>query len=393
MLLQPTAAYLHIPFCRRRCFYCDFPVYVVGDNRSGANSNFVQTYVETLEQEIRLSSRNSSDPLATIFFGGGTPSLLTPAQIDQLLQTLNQQFGIANDVEISMEIDPGTFNLEQLQGYQAAGVNRFSMGVQAWQDSLLALCGRSHRVAEIAESLRIFTQAKITNWSIDLISGLPQQTMVDWQESLAQTIAHHPPHLSVYDLIVEVGTPFAKQYQPDRFPLPDDTTTAQMYCTAQQQLVAAGYEHYEISNYARFGHHCHHNQVYWRNLPYYAFGMGAASYLAGTRFTRPRHSQAYLAWVAAGATYPLEPNGQLDRFLETIMLGLRTAQGIDIATLIPEFGQELWQQAWIKLQPHAPHWLLPHSAVMPIAGQLRLTDPEGFLYSNSVLADLFEIAN
>jgi putative oxygen-independent coproporphyrinogen III oxidase len=401
MLLQPTAAYLHIPFCRRRCFYCDFPVYVVGDNRSGANSNFVQTYVTTLEQEIRLSPKNSSDPLATIFFGGGTPSLLTPAQIDRLLQTLNQQFSIAKNAEISMEIDPGTFNLTQLQGYQAAGVNRFSMGVQAWQDSLLALCGRSHRVAEITESLRIFTQAKISNWSIDLISGLPQQTMADWQESLTQTIAHHPPHLSVYDLIVEVGTPFAKHYQPeacassndDRVPLPDDTTTAQMYRTAQQQLVAAGYEHYEISNYARSGHSCRHNQVYWQNLPYYAFGMGAASYLAGTRFTRPRHSQAYLAWVAAGATYPLEPNGQLDRFLETLMLGLRTAQGIDIAKLIPEFGQELWQQAWAKLQPHAPHWLLPHSSVMPIAGQLRLTDPEGFLYSNLVLADLFEIAN
>ncbi len=391
MLLQPLAAYLHIPFCRRRCFYCDFPVYVVGDKRSGENSHFIPTYLTALEREIQLSPRSPSGPLTTVFFGGGTPSLLTAAQIDRLLQTLDQQFGLASQAEISMEIDPGTFDLERLQGYQAAGVNRFSMGVQAWQDPLLALAGRSHRVLEIEASIEIFDRAKVTNWSMDLISGLPQQTMADWVESLARSIAYGPPHLSVYDLIVEAGTPFARQYQPDRFPLPDDSITAQMYCTAQQQLRLAGYEHYEISNYARSGHACAHNQVYWQNLPYHGFGMGAASYLAGTRFTRPRTTQAYLDWVAVGAIYPAELLGDVDRFLETLMLGLRTAQGIDVEKLVAAFGSELWQRAVAKLHPHMPHWVEPLSAEN--SGQLRLTDPQGFLYSNQVLADLFEISD
>jgi putative oxygen-independent coproporphyrinogen III oxidase len=391
MLLQPLAAYLHIPFCRRRCFYCDFPVYVVGDKRSGENSHFIPTYLTALEREIQLSPMGATSPLTTVFFGGGTPSLLTAAQIDRLLHTLDQQFGLASQAEISMEIDPGTFDLDRLQGYQAAGVNRFSMGVQAWQDSLLALAGRSHRVLEIEASIEIFARAKVTNWSMDLISGLPQQTMADWEESLARSIAYQPPHLSVYDLIVEAGTPFARQYQPDRFPLPDDSTTAQMYCTAQQHLRAAGYEHYEISNYARSGQACGHNQVYWQNLPYYGFGMGAASYLAGTRFTRPRTTRAYLDWVAAGAIYPAELLGDLDRFLETLMLGLRMAQGIDVAKLVAEFGSELWQRAGAKLHPHMPHWVEPLSS--DNSGQLRLTDPQGFLYSNQVLADLFELAD
>lgn len=387
----PQGSYLHIPFCRRRCFYCDFPVYVVGHKRNGENSPLIPTYLQALEQEIQISPPTPPSPLQTVFFGGGTPSLLTAAQIDRLLQTLDRQFGLDSQAEISMEIDPGTFSLEQIQGYQAAGVNRFSMGVQAWQDPLLALAGRSHRVAEIETSIHILGQAQVTNWSLDLISGLPQQTLAHWAESLERSIAYQPTHLSVYDLIVEAGTPFARQYQPNRAPLPDDQTTAQMYCLAQQQLTAAGYHHYEISNYARSGQACRHNQIYWQNLPYYGFGMGAASYLSGTRFTRPRTTQAYFDWVSSGATYPQELLGDLDRFLETLMLGLRTDQGINIAQLVAEFGPEPWQKARAKLQPHIPHWVepLPPEDV----GQLRLTDPQGFLYSNQVLADLFEIAD
>jgi putative oxygen-independent coproporphyrinogen III oxidase len=400
MSLQPQGAYLHIPFCRRRCFYCDFPVYVVGDRRNGENSQFIPTYLQALEREIRLSPPippSAKSPLRTVFFGGGTPSLLTAAQIDRLLQTLDRQFGLDRQAEISMEIDPGTFDHQQIQGYQAAGVNRFSMGVQAWQDALLALAGRSHRVAEIEASIQILERAKVTNWSMDLISGLPQQTMADWAKSLERAITYQPTHLSVYDLIVEAGTPFARQYQPvgsppeNRSPLPDDRTAAQMYCLAQQKLIAAGYDHYEISNYGRSGQACQHNQLYWQNLSYYGFGMGAASYLAGTRFTRPRTTQAYLGWVESGSTYPEELLGDLDRFLETLMLGLRMAQGIDIAKLVAEFGPELWQRAWIKLHRHMPHWVEPLKSGE--FGQLRLTDPQGFLYSNQVLADLFEIAD
>jgi putative oxygen-independent coproporphyrinogen III oxidase len=361
-------------------------VYVVGDRRRGENSQMVQTYVEVLCAEISLAIPDQ--PLQTVFFGGGTPSLLAPAQLSQILQVLDEQLGIAPGAEISMEIDPGTFDEIQLAAYGAAGINRVSMGVQAWQDELLQLCGRSHNVADIEKSLEIIQASTISNWSLDLISGLPQQTMTMWEESLRRSISVNPSHISVYDLIVEPQTPFAKQYQPDCRPLPSDETTAQMYRVAQQALTTAGYEHYEISNYARSGFTCGHNQVYWRNQSYYAFGMGAASYLAGRRFTRPRYTQEYFDWVAAGAVLPvIAANTVLDDFLETLMLGLRTAEGLDIVALIDRFGAELWQQAHQRLVQYAPHW------VNLTADRLCLTDPDGFLYSNVVLANLFEIEN
>jgi putative oxygen-independent coproporphyrinogen III oxidase len=399
---------LHIPFCRRRCYYCDFPVYVVGDKRRGENSQMVQTYVDVLCREIGLvgdpenphplapspkvgegGQEYKQDILQTVFFGGGTPSLLSPAQLGQILETLDRQIGISATAEISMEIDPGTFDLAQLEAYAAAGVNRVSMGVQAWQDELLQLCGRSHNVADIERSIEIIRQSAVTNWSLDLISGLPQQTMAMWRESLARSIQANPSHISVYDLIVEAQTPFAKQYKPDCLPLPSDETTAQMYREAQIALTAVGYQHYEISNYARLGQNalmtCRHNQVYWRNDPYYAFGMGATSYIEGTRFTRPRYTQAYFDWVAAGAVHSAEVMGSVERFLETLMLGLRTGEGLQISGLVAEFGLDLWLDARGRLEKYCPHW------VAIDADHLRLTDPEGFLYSNTVLADLFEI--
>ncbi len=389
-----SAAYLHIPFCRRRCYYCDFPVYVVGDQRSGENSQMVQTYVEVICQEI-IASHNYGKPLDTIFFGGGTPSLLTPPQLEKILQTLEKSIGISPQAEISMEIDPGTFILQQLQAYLAAGVNRISMGVQAWQDPLLQVCGRSHNLTDIERSIELIHQSAVKNWSLDLISGLPDQTMTMWIESLERSIAYQPNHISVYDLIIEAQTPFAKQYQPSEFPLPSDTITAQMYRTAQQMLTTAGYEHYEISNYAQPGRACRHNQVYWKNQPYYAFGMGAASYLNSTRFTRPRYTQDYFQWVATGCRYEPELLDQTERFLDTLMLGLRLANGLEIQALIAEFGLELWQMAWSKIQRYARDWIIVDrpTADIPLAGSLRLRDPDGFLYSNVVLSALFEISN
>jgi oxygen-independent coproporphyrinogen-3 oxidase len=294
-----------------------------------------------------------------------------------------------------MEIDPGTFTLAQLQAYLAAGINRVSIGVQAWQDSLLQVCGRSHGLADIERSIDLIHQSTIQNWSLDLISGLPDQTMSMWLESLERSIASQPTHISVYDLIVEAQTPFAKQYQPSEYPLPSDTITADMYRTAQQILTTAGYQHYEISNYAQPDLACRHNQVYWKNQSYYAFGMGAASYLAGTRFTRPRYTQDYFKWVEAGCRYEPELLDQTERFLDTLMLGLRLASGLELQPLIAEFGLELWQAAWSKIQRYAPAWIIVDQPTVgiPIQGSLRLSDPDGFLYSNVVLSALFEISS
>ncbi len=389
---MPTAAYIHIPFCRRRCYYCDFPVFVVGDRKTGENSGNIQLYLELLGREIAAQINVNDDrPLETIFFGGGTPSLLTVEQLGRVLELLAAKFGIAGGAEISMEIDPGTFDLSQLQGYHQAGVNRVSIGVQAFQDELLQLCGRSHSVADIYHAVELIHQGGITNWSLDLISGLPQQTLAQWESSLQAAIALTPAHISCYDLIVEAQTPFAKQYQPGDKPLPSDETTAQMYRTAQQILTVAGYEHYEISNYARADYHCRHNLTYWHNLPYYGFGMGAASYLDGYRFTRPRKTQEYYQWIGDGCDWQVEVLSETDRLLETLMLGLRLARGVNLTSIEREFGSDKRDRVLRCIERYRQHgWV--EIAIDNGDRWLRLSDPEGLLFSNVVLTEIFSLS-
>lgn len=418
----PSSAYLHIPFCRRRCYYCDFPVFVVGDRKNGENSGTIIQYVAVLCQEIQ-ETPNLGVSLNTVFFGGGTPSLLSVSQLSQILETIDRKFGIAAGAEISIEIDPGTFTLEQLRGYAAAGVNRVSLGVQAFQDELLQACGRSHSVAEIFEAVEIVRSAGIVNFSLDLISGLPHQTLAHWETSLKSAVEIAPTHLSSYDLIVEQGTAFGRYFESGAQPLPADETAAQMYRLAREILTAEGYEHYEISNYARSSYQCRHNRVYWENRPYYGFGMGAASYVEGRRLTRPRKTQEYYQWVRsissvtseansklAGETQPdielaIEQNFQVsenDVLLETLMLGLRLAEGVSLSALTQKFTQQTVDRIWRCLQPYwRQGWIeiarssdgaiatLDESEQLPLLGNLRLSDPEGFLFSNTILADLF----
>ncbi|AFY94593.1 putative oxygen-independent coproporphyrinogen III oxidase [Chamaesiphon minutus PCC 6605] len=384
----PTAAYIHIPFCRRRCYYCDFPVFVVGDRHNGASSGNIQLYVDRLATEI-VTQINYHRPLETVFFGGGTPSLLTIEQLGQILDLLATKFGIASNAEISMEIDPGTFDLAQLQGYLQAGVNRVSIGVQAFQDNLLQLCGRSHTVDDIYAAVDLIQQGGVSNWSLDLISGLPQQSIDNWVASLQSAIALNPAHISCYDLIVEAQTPFAKQYQPGDKPLPSDETTAQMYRTAQQILSGAGYAHYEISNYAKPGYQCRHNLTYWQNLPYYAFGMGAASNLENYRFTRPRKTQEYYQWIADGCNWRVDPTPAADRFLETLMLGLRLSRGVSLKALESEFGIEPVNNLLKCLQRYQDRGWVEIVSVNDRDRYLRLSDPEGLLFSNVVLTEIF----
>jgi putative oxygen-independent coproporphyrinogen III oxidase len=403
--IAPRSAYIHIPFCRRRCYYCDFPVSVVGDKATGSTSGSIEQYVGVLCQEIETTVA-SGHSLDTVFFGGGTPSLLSVEQLGRILRTIDQQLGIARQAEISMEIDPGTFSLEQLKGYQAAGVNRISLGVQAFQDELLRVCGRSHNVIDIFASVELLHQVEVPDFSLDLISGLPHQTLEQWQESLETAVQISPSHISCYDLIIEPVTAFGRQYAPGAKPLPTDDTAAQMYRLARQILTRAGYEHYEISNYALPGHQCRHNRVYWENRPYYGFGMGAASYVQGRRFTRPRTRWDYYAWVQqlieAGGVLDAPELSETDVLLETLMLGLRLAAGVSLSTLIQQFGGNTLEPIWTALQPYYHNgWIevvqedgavIDHSNAQKLSstGRLRLSDPEGFLFSNTVLADLFK---
>ncbi len=400
----PQAAYVHIPFCRRRCFYCDFPIYVVGDrglqHPEQPPSNTITTYLAALYTEIQRTPKQNVAPLQTVFFGGGTPSVLTGAQLGGILGELDRQFGLAPTAEISMEIDPGTFDLAGLQAYQQAGINRFSFGTQAFQAELLAACGRAHTVEDIARSLRHIQQAGITNYSLDLISGLPHQTIDQWQDSLQQAIAYAPTHISTYDLTIESGTVFGKRYRPGDQPLPTDESTAEMYRLAHQILSDAGYVHYEVSNYAKPGYQCQHNRTYWANRSFYGFGMGATSYLRGDRLARPRQLQAYCDWVSEfdpdPDAIPLSPNELL---LDTLMVGFRLAEGISVQSLRQQFGDRLIQQmgecldryrqsGWVEAirdaqpQTHVDNWLE--------CDRVRLSAPEGFLFSNVVLVELFD---
>lgn len=388
----PSSAYVHIPFCRRRCFYCDFPVKVVGDRARGENSRSISYYVEAISQEI-VTTPNIGKSLETVFFGGGTPSLLSAHQINQILASLERQFGLSSSAEISMEIDPGTFDLEQLQGYIEAGINRVSMGVQTFEMELLQSCGRSHSVDDIWRSIEIINRAKVPSFSLDLISGLPHQTLAQWQESLATAVKIAPNHISIYDLTIEPVTAFGRYYQPGVSPLPTDELTAQMYRQGQEILSSAGYEHYEISNYARTGHQCRHNRVYWENRPYYGFGMGATSYVQGQRYTRPRTTTQYYDWVSKYAAdcgvidCPLTPVEE--RLLETLMLGLRLKEGVNLSNLSQLFGAATVEKIERCLQPYQKHhWI--EFVENESSKYVQLTDPEGFLFSNVVLAALFE---
>ncbi len=388
----PSSAYVHIPFCRRRCFYCDFPVSVVGDHTRGENSRSISRYVETIGQEI-AATPTVGKPLETVFFGGGTPSLLSVNQIAQILASLSQQFGLSSEAEISIEIDPGTFDLNQLQGYLLAGINRVSMGVQAFQQELLQVCGRSHSVADIWQSVEMIRSARVPSFSLDLISGLPHQTLAQWQESLATAIEIAPNHISIYDLTIEPVTAFGRYYKPGIGPLPTDDITAQMYRQSRQFLTNAGYEHYEISNYALKGHQCRHNRVYWENRSYYGFGMGATSYVQRQRYTRPRKTTEYYNWVEGYSStcgvLDCLPTPEGEMLLETLMLGLRLREGINLSSLSQLFGADTAEKIYRCSQPYQKQgWV--EFVDTESSKYARLTDPEGFLFSNVVLAALFE---
>jgi len=405
-ILPPTAIYLHIPFCHRRCFYCDFPVKVIGDRRHGGNFPLVDRYLEVLKAEIQATPPNDR-AIETIFFGGGTPSLLTVSQLESLLQLLQQQFNWSPHPEISIEIDPGTFDRSQLEGYRDLGVNRFSLGVQAFQDTLLQGAGRSHTVAEVYSAIDLLLQAHIQNWSLDLISGLPLQSLADWDWSLKEAIAAHPTHLSLYDLVLEPQTVFGKRYSEEQSPhgwntvapLPPEDLPADLYRLSHDRLTQAGYQHYEISNYAQPHHQCRYNRTYWNNQAYYGFGVGATSYIQTRRVARPRTLEAYETWVQhyrqAGDSFwdAYEIDTQNDRFLDTLMLGLRLQEGVDLNTLIPYAPEKLdpllkamlpyEQQGWVR-RYYPSHGTSPYP-------HLQLLPPDGFLFSNQVLAKIFAL--
>lgn len=409
-----SSAYIHLPFCKKKCLYCDFPVVAVGSNYTVSQQRdnpMMEAYIDALCREIELTSLKQGDckdeameggtghGLKTVYFGGGTPSLISLRCLERILNVLEQTYGIDPQAEISIEADPGTFTTETLKSYMNLGVQRVSVGVQAFDDELLQLCGRSHSLYDVYEAIDSIHAASVPSWSLDLISGLPNLTVARWEKSLMCAIDAEPKHISSYDLQVEQHTPFGSMYRPGMSPLPTDDQAAQMYSQASYVFQNAGYEHYELSSYAKPGHQCKHNAVYWDGQGYYAFGMGAASYIDRRRVTRPRKLNAYLKWVeqlvdkveenAMPLPYVDAPRAtQEDILTDAIMLQLRKSRGLDLNSIINTYiyGTSIVDAILDVAKIHREKGFLVYSEE---SGYLRLSDPEGFLFSNDVISDIF----
>jgi oxygen-independent coproporphyrinogen-3 oxidase len=385
----PRSAYLHIPFCHRRCFYCDFPVVPLGDRAAadpGApGSASIAAYLQLLHREI--ANAPAGPPLSTVYVGGGTPSLLSVEQLRALLEALRRRYGLAAGAELTLELDPASFDQQRLAGYLAAGVTRVSLGGQSFSDAVLDSLGRRHRCADLLEAAAWLQQAqrsgRLQSWSLDLIQGLPGQSLSDWREQLEQAINLRPPHLSVYDLIVEPGTVFERLEQRGVLNLPESDLAADLMELTARRLAAAGYGHYEISNYALPGHASRHNRVYWSGAGWWGFGMGATAAPWGLREARPRTREGYATWLeqvdAARWQHdaPSAPQPAAGMSLdERWMVGLRRREGVRLQ--VPQALRRRWQ-------PFIERGLLLHEGP-----RWRLRDPEGLALSNAVLRELLE---
>ncbi len=337
-LLQTVSLYLHIPFCHTRCYYCDFNTYA-------GILPLREPYVRALLAEIALAGEQarhddgSPRRARTIFFGGGTPSLLTVTQIKRLLHACRATFALDEDAEITLEANPGTLTSEQLVGLRAAGINRLSLGSQSFDAQLLKTLGRIHTPAEITQALSHARAAGFTSINLDFMFGLPGQSMRQWQETLAQALMLRPEHLSLYSLIIEEGTPFFNWTQEGRIVPGDEDLCADMYEYADELLQAAGYVNYEISNWALPGHQSRHNLTYWRNLPYIGMGAGAHSFFAGKRFSNARDPQQYINTLKKQQLPVVESETieTTQEMSETAFLALRTASGLHLPTFEERF--------------------------------------------------------
>ncbi len=333
--MRPFGLYLHIPFCLARCGYCDFNTYLHDPELARAYVGALAAEIAAWGERPKLRGR----PAATVYLGGGTPSLLAPGAVAEILDAVRAAFPLAPGAEVTLEANPGTVDRAGLAGFRAAGVNRLSFGVQAFQDRLLRVAGRDHTAEDARRSLADARAAGFTNLSLDLIFALPGQTLDDWAASLDEAVGLGPEHISAYGLTYEEGTPFHRDRRAGRLRPVDEETEAAMFDLGIARLTAAGFEQYEISNFARPGFRSAHNQIYWRRGDYLGFGAGAHSCLDGRRFFNRRLPQEYIAAVrrngsAEAGAEDLTPRQRLG---EAMVLGLRLREGLDLEALAAGF--------------------------------------------------------
>ena len=393
-LLETISLYLHVPFCHAKCHYCDF-------NSYAGMLGWRERYVEALVAEIRLAGARTRLPSGarrtcrTIFFGGGTPSLLTTEQVRHLLDAARATFALDDGAEITLEANPGALERGQLGDLRAVGVNRLSMGAQSFDADLLRWMGRIHTPAEIADAVCAARHAGFADINLDFIYALPGQSLALWAETLDRAVELRPDHLSLYSLIVEEGTPLHRWVAQGRVQTAEDDLAADMYELAQRRLAEAGYCHYEISNWARPGHACQHNLTYWRNLPYIGLGAGAHGWFGGQRYSEARSIGDYVSRVEAALRAASDNAGDtqslpgaavaeseaIERELEmgeTAMLGLRLTEGIVLDGFATRYGVAFEAVFGERLAEVAALGLVEYGD-----GRLRLTE-RGRLLGNEV---------
>ena len=397
-LVEGISLYVHIPFCESVCPYCDFNTYQGIEALMGP-------YVEALALEVQLWGRALGHPrVNTIFFGGGTPSYLPLEHIERVLHKVADAFEIFPGAETTVEANPGDLDGKALGWLLGIGVNRLNIGMQSLDNSLLSLLGRRHSAEDAMDAYRLAQHAGFQNVNLDLMYGVPRQTMANWEDTLERVLELGPPHLSLYCLTLEEGTPMAGWVRQGALPEPDPDLAAEMYTSAQDALDRAGYHHYEISNWAKPGLQCLHNMAYWLNRPYLGVGPGAHSYLHGHRFWGVTSPQLYIQrvqdWASrdvasvetfeadgllrAGLVGGVEPIGPQLEMAETMIMGLHLLDGLSIEDFKRRFAQDPMQLYGPQIQDLQEQGLVERFDCV-----LRLTR-RGCLLANQVFMRFLE---
>ncbi|MDQ0090302.1 oxygen-independent coproporphyrinogen-3 oxidase [Paenibacillus anaericanus] len=379
----PSAVYIHIPFCTNKCFYCDFNSYVLKDQP-------VMDYLRALDLEMEMTVRDTPPAqIKSIFVGGGTPTVLNPQEMEYFLGSVRKHFGDwSSDIEFSMEANPGTTDLEKLAVMKDGGVNRVSFGVQAFQNELLSGIGRIHNTDDVYRSLENAQKVGLNNLSIDLMFGLPNQSVEMLDESITKALELDLPHYSIYSLKVEENTLFHTMFNKNQLPLPTEEDELQMYLLLMKRMSAAGRNQYEISNFAKPGMQSRHNITYWRNEDYYGLGAGAHGYVGRQRHVNIKGVNPYVEATKAGLPRMQQFMVSEEEAMEDfVMVGLRVLEGIRSADFTSQFKKSIEEVFEKPLDKMLDAGLLERHAD---GGGYRLSE-KGILFGNEVFAEFIGI--
>lgn len=328
--MKELGIYIHIPFCKQKCYYCDFVSYANKEEK-------IQEYIKCLQEEIGIESekyKNEEYEITTIYIGGGTPSFIDASYIERIINTIKQNYKLYENPEITIEVNPGTINEEKIKKYKDIGINRISIGLQTTKDNLLKQIGRIHTYEEFLNCYKIVKKIGIDNINVDLMLGLPNQTLGDLKESLIEVINLKPNHISLYSLILEENTILEKMVSQNMAKLPEEDLEREMYWTTKDILEENGYIHYEISNFSKKGYESKHNLNCWNQKEYLGFGVAAHSYIKNKRYCNTNNIEEYIKNVQNGKILNnrtiCEIQNKIEEQKEYMLLGLRKIQGIDI---------------------------------------------------------------